>query len=462
MKNFLTTLFGNKSQRDLKEINPKLKLCLEAYDKVQHLSNDELRAKTIEFKNIIQKTIQTEQEEKQSIKQRLETDFDISIEEKQKMYETIESLDKKIYDKTQKVLNEILPEAFAIVKETAKRFFDSEEVEVTATDFDRDLSARKDSIRIEGDKAYYRNEWMAGGTMIHWDMVHYDVQLIGGMVLHEGKIAEMATGEGKTLVATLPIYLNALPGNGVHVVTVNDYLAKRDSEWMGRLFEFHGLSVDCIDKHEPNSEARRKAYNCDITYGTNNEFGFDYLRDNMCNNTNEIVQREHTYAIVDEVDSVLIDDARTPLIISGPTPKGEDQEFERFCPIIEKLYNAQRQYVTTVIADARNILNKENRSKEETAEGSKLLLRAHHGLPKNKALIKLLSEQGMKQLMLNAENFYMQDQSKEMHVVDDELYFVIEEQHNTIELTEKGMDFLSKLGEDPKFYGNNAKLCRSK
>lgn len=452
MKNFLTALFGNKSQRDLKEINPKLKLCLEAYDKIQNLSNDELRAKTIEFRSIIKETISSEEEEKQGIKQRLDTDFDISVEEKQKLYERIESLDKKIYEKTQNVLKEILPEAFAVVKETAKRFFDNEEVEVTATDFDRDLSATKDAIRIEGDKAYYKNEWMAGGSMIHWDMVHYDVQLIGGIVLHEGKIAEMATGEGKTLVATLPIYLNALPGKGVHVVTVNDYLAKRDSEWMGRLFEFHGLSVDCIDKHEPNSEERRKAYNCDITYGTNNEFGFDYLRDNMCNNTNEIVQREHNYAIVDEVDSVLIDDARTPLIISGPTPKGEDQEFERFCPIIEKLYNAQRQYVTTVIADARNLLNKAERTKEETAEGSKLLLRAHHGLPKNKALIKLLSEQGMKQLMLNAENFYMQDQSKEMHVVDDDLYFVIEEQHNTIELTEKGMDFLAKIGEDPKFY----------
>ncbi|MDO5760114.1 MAG: preprotein translocase subunit SecA [Bacteroidota bacterium] len=452
MKNFLTALFGNKSQRDLKEINPKLKLCLATYDKVQHLSNDELRAKTSEFRSTIQSSIQTEEEEKQAIKQRLDSEFDMSIEEKQKLYEQIESLDKKIYEKTQKVLNEILPEAFAVVKETAKRFFDSEEVEVTATDFDRELSATKDAIRIQGDKAYYKNEWMAGGSMIHWDMVHYDVQLIGGIVLHEGKIAEMATGEGKTLVATLPIYLNALPGKGVHVVTVNDYLAKRDSEWMGRLFEFHGLSVDCIDKHEPNSEARRKAYNCDITYGTNNEFGFDYLRDNMCNNTNEIVQREHNYAIVDEVDSVLIDDARTPLIISGPTPKGEDQEFERFCPIIEKLYNAQRQYVTTVIADARNLLSKDNRTKEETAEGSKLLLRAHHGLPKNKALIKLLSEQGMKQLMLNAENFYMQDQSKEMHVVDDDLYFVIEEQHNTIELTEKGMDFLAKIGEDPKFY----------
>lgn len=426
--------------------------CLAAYDKIQHLGNDELRAKTIEFRNIIKESVDKEEQEKAEIRERLDSDFSISIEEKQKLYENIEILDKKIYEKTQEVLGDLLPEAFAVVKETAKRFFDNEEVEVTATDYDRYLSTFKDAIRIDGEKAYYKNEWMAGGSMIKWDMVHYDVQLIGGIVLHEGKIAEMATGEGKTLVATLPIYLNALPGKGVHVVTVNDYLAKRDSEWMGRLFEFHGLSVDCIDKHEPNSEARRKAYNCDITYGTNNEFGFDYLRDNMCNNTNEIVQREHNYAIVDEVDSVLIDDARTPLIISGPTPKGDDQEFDRFCPIIEKLYQAQRQFVTQVISDARTVLNKENRSKEDTSEGGKLLLRAHHGLPKNKALIKLLSEQGMKQLMLSAENYYMQDQSKDMHIVDDELYFVIEEQQNTIELTEKGMDFLSKLGEDTRFY----------
>lgn len=376
----------------------------------------------------------------------------MSIGDKQKRYSRIEDLDKKIYSKTQDMLKQILPEAFAVVKETAKRFTENPEVEVTASEYDRYLSTCRDAIRIEGDKAYYKNEWMAGGSMIKWDMIHYDVQLIGGIVLHEGKIAEMATGEGKTLVATLPIYLNALPGKGVHVVTVNDYLAKRDSEWMGRLFEFHGLSVDCIDKHEPSSEERRRAYNCDITYGTNNEFGFDYLRDNMCNNTNEIVQREHNYAIVDEVDSVLIDDARTPLIISGPTPKGDDQEFDRFCPIIEKLYNVQRQLVTQVISDARTILNKDNKTAEEEAEGGKLLLRAHHGLPKNKALIKLLSETGMKSLMLKTEAYYMQDQQKEMHIVDDELYFVIEEQHNQIELTEKGIEYLSKLGEDPKFY----------
>lgn len=452
MANFLSLLFGNKSQRDLKEVKPILDKCLAAYDKVKQLSNDELRAKTIEFKTLIKQSTNAEEQEKQQIKDKLDSDFDMSVSEKQKYYDRIEDLDKKIYATTQDLLNKILPEAFAVVKETAKRFVENDEVEVTATDYDRLLSTTKDAIRIQNDKAYYKNEWMAGGSLIHWDMIHYDVQLIGGIVLHQGKIAEMATGEGKTLVATLPIYLNALAGKGVHVVTVNDYLAKRDSEWMGRLFEFHGLTVDCIDKHEPNSEARRKAYNCDITYGTNNEFGFDYLRDNMCNNVNEIVQREHNYAIVDEVDSVLIDDARTPLIISGPTPKGEDQEFDRFCPIIEKLYNAQRGVVTQVIAEARKVLEKENRTAQDEAEGGKLLLRAHHGLPKNKALIKLLSESGMRSLMLKAENFYMQDQSREMHVVDDELYFVIEEQQNSIELTEKGMDFLSKLGEDPKFY----------
>lgn len=452
MANFLSLLFGNKSQRDLKDVRPILDKCLKAYDSIKNLSNDELRAKTIEFKQFIYESVKREEEEKNQIKYKLDTDFEISIDDKQKYYSRIEELDKKIYATTQDILNKILPEAFAVVKETAKRFFDNSEVEVTANDFDRMLATKKDAIRIDGDKAYYGNEWMAGGSMIHWDMIHYDVQLIGGAILHQGKIAEMATGEGKTLVATLPIYLNALSGKGVHVVTVNDYLAKRDSEWMGRLFEFHGLSVDCIDKHEPNSEARRNAYNSDITYGTNNEFGFDYLRDNMCNNVNEIVQREHNYAIVDEVDSVLIDDARTPLIISGPTPKGEDQEFDRFCPIIEKLYNAQRTEVTQIIADARKLLENSQKDAKQEAEGGKLLLRAHHGLPKNKALIKLLSEPGMKSLMLKTENFYMQDQSREMHIVDDELYFVIQEQQNTIELTEKGMDFLSKLGEDPKFY----------
>ena len=451
MANFLTKLFGSKSQRDLKKLNPILSKCLEAYDQVTKLSNDELRAKTVEFKNLIKQTVASEQSQLDSLQQRIENEFEMSIDEKQKIYTQIEDLEKKIYDKTQSVLDKILPQAFAVVKETAKRFTENEKVEVTATEYDKYLSTIKDNVNISGDKAYFDKVWIAGGTPMEWNMVHYDVQLIGGTVLHQGKIAEMATGEGKTLVATLPIYLNALPGKGVHVVTVNDYLAKRDSEWMGMLFEFHGLRVDCIDKHEPNSEARRNAYNADITYGTNNEFGFDYLRDNMCSNTNEIVQRKHNYAIVDEVDSVLIDDARTPLIISGPTPKGDNQEFERFCPVIEKLYNAQRQLVTQILSDAKKCLTP-GYTPEKEKEGGILLLRAHHGLPKNKALIKFLSEPGMKALLLKTENFYMQDQSKQMHIIDDELYFIIEEQHNSIELTEKGMDFLSKLGEDPKFF----------
>ena len=452
MANFFTKFFGTKSQRDLKQLNPILQKCLAAYDEVQKLTNDELRAKTIEFKGKISIAVANEQKQVDELKARIEQEFDMAVEEKQRIYTQIEELEKKIYDKTQSILDELLPQAFAVVKETAKRFTDNEKVEVTASEYDKYLASIKDNVNIVGDKAYYDNSWIAGGTMIKWNMVHYDVQLIGGTVLHQGKIAEMATGEGKTLVGTLPIYLNALSGKGVHVVTVNDYLAKRDSEWMGMLFEFHGLSVDCIDKHEPNSEERRKAYNADITYGTNNEFGFDYLRDNMCSNTKEIVQREHNYAIVDEVDSVLIDDARTPLIISGPTPKGDDQEFERFCPVIEKIYNAQKQLVTQILASAKKNLTAENRTAEQEREGGALLLRAHHGLPKNKALIKFLSEPGMKALLLKTENFYMQDQSKEMHIIDDELFFVINEQHNSIELTDKGMDYLANLGEDPKFF----------
>ena len=452
MANFFTKFFGTKSQRDLKQLNPILQKCLAAYDEVQKLTNDELRAKTIEFKGKISTAVANEQKQVDELKARIEQEFDMAVEEKQRIYTQIEELEKKIYDKTQSILDELLPQAFAVVKETAKRFTDNEKVEVTASEYDKYLASIKDNVNIVGDKAYYDNSWIAGGTMIKWNMVHYDVQLIGGTVLHQGKIAEMATGEGKTLVGTLPIYLNALSGKGVHVVTVNDYLAKRDSEWMGMLFEFHGLSVDCIDKHEPNSEERRKAYNADITYGTNNEFGFDYLRDNMCSNTKEIVQREHNYAIVDEVDSVLIDDARTPLIISGPTPKGDDQEFERFCPVIEKIYNAQKQLVTQILASVKKNLTAENRTAEQEREGGALLLRAHHGLPKNKALIKFLSEPGMKALLLKTENFYMQDQSKEMHIIDDELFFVINEQHNSIELTDKGMDYLANLGEDPKFF----------
>ena len=457
MANFLSKLFGTKSDRDLKEVKPFLDAILKIYPEIQKLDNDQLRAKTIEFKERIRKEVEAEENELASLRQRIEEEYDMPVTEKEELYKRIDKLEKESYDKTQKVLNEILPEAFSVVKETARRFAENSEVVVTATDHDRELAVKRDNVNIvtgpDGqDKAVFKNQWMAGGNMITWDMVHYDVQLIGGVVLHSGKIAEMATGEGKTLVATLPVYLNALPGKGVHVVTVNDYLAKRDSEWMGMLFEFHGLTVDCIDKHEPHSDERKAAYNADITYGTNNEFGFDYLRDNMSRNPEELVQRGHNYAIVDEVDSVLIDDARTPLIISGPTGKDdEDQEFDRFKPVIEKLYNAQKNLVTKVLADAKNGLaaNPDPKPEEEPA---KLLLRAYRGLPKSKALIKFLSETGMKAILQRTENFYMQEQNKYMHIIDDDLYFTIDEKNRTVELTEKGMDFLTGLGEDRNFY----------
>ena len=452
MANFLTKLFGNKSQRDLKAVKPFLDACLAAYPAVASLDNDGLRAKTIEFKERIAKAVASEEEELQRLRARIEAEYDMPVEEKENLYKRIDELEKQVYEKTQTVLDEILPEAFAVVKETAKRFAQNETVVVTATDHDRDLAATHASITIEGDKAIYQNHWMAGGNEVTWDMVHYDVQLIGGIVLHSGKIAEMATGEGKTLVATLPVYLNALPGKGVHVVTVNDYLAKRDSEWMGLLYEFLGLTVDCIDKHEPHSEERKRAYNCDITYGTNNEFGFDYLRDNMSRNPEELVQRGHNYAIVDEVDSVLIDDARTPLIISGPTGKDDDeQEFYRFKPTIEKLYNAQRIIVTNCLADAKKGLTEKPDAKPEE-ECAKQLLRAYRGLPKNKALIKYLSEPGVKSILLRTENFYMQEQNKNMPIIDAELLFVIDEKNKQVELTDKGMDYLTSLGEDPNFY----------
>ena len=450
MANFLSKIFGNKSQRDLKEVMPFVNEAKVVYETIKTLSNDDLRGKTIEFRAEIRSAIEKEEAELQELRSRIENEYDMPVEEKENIYKRIEILEKTSYDKTQAVLNKILPEAFAVVKETARRFAENDEVEVTATDHDRNLSAVRDSVTIRGDKAYYKNTWSAGGNTIKWDMVHYDVQLIGGIVLHNGKIAEMATGEGKTLVGTLPVYLNALPGKGVHVVTVNDYLAKRDSEWMGMLFEFHGLKVDCIDKYEPHSEGRKNAYLADITYGTNNEFGFDYLRDNMSRNPDELVQRPHNYAIVDEVDSVLIDDARTPLIISGPTPKGDVQEFDRFKPIIEKIYNAQRMLVTQILAEAKTLLT--SGKPEDEKRGGELLLRAHRGLPKNKALIKFLSEQGMKAILMKTENFYMQEQNKNMHIIDDELYFVIDEKQHTIDLTDKGINFLSSLGENPKFY----------
>ncbi|MBR4506128.1 MAG: preprotein translocase subunit SecA, partial [Bacteroidales bacterium] len=452
MANFLTMIFGDKKQRDLKEVKPLLDATLAVYPSIAALDNDGLRGKTIEFRQRIAKAIEAEETELAQLRQRIEDEYDMPVEEKEQLYKRIDELEKHSYEKTQKVLDQILPEAFAVVKETAKRFATNSVVEVTATEHDRDLAATHASISLDGDRAYYQNHWVAGGNEITWDMVHYDVQIIGGAVLHSGKIAEMATGEGKTLVATLPVYLNALPGKGVHVVTVNDYLAKRDSEWMGMLFEFHGLTVDCIDKWEPHSEERKRAYNCDITYGTNNEFGFDYLRDNMSRNPEELVQRGHNYAIVDEVDSVLIDDARTPLIISGPTGKDDDeQEFYRFKPTIEKIYNAQRTLVTQLLGEAKKGLAANPDPKPED-ECAKQLLRCYRGLPKNNALIKYLSETGIKSILLKTENFYMQEQNKYMHIIDDDLYFVIDEKNRQVELTDKGMDFLTALGEDPNFY----------
>lgn len=452
MATFLKKFFKTKSQRDVKSLLPELSDIKAAYEVIKNLSNDELRAKTTEFRKNIADYISDEENRIASLRKRLDEEYEMEISEKERIYKELDELEKTSYDKTQEMLNRILPEAFAVVKETARRFKENAKVEVTANDFDRHLAASRANVEINGDKAYYHNSWVAGGNKITWDMVHYDVQLIGGMVLHQGKIAEMATGEGKTLVATLPVYLNALPGKGVHIVTVNDYLARRDSEWMGVLFEFHGLRVDCIDRHEPNSVARRNAYQAEITYGTNNEFGFDYLRDNMARGVEDLVQRPHNFSIVDEVDSVLIDDARTPLIISGPTAMGDKQEFEEFKPEVQKLYNAQRTLVTKILADAKNLLGGTNITSENEKLGGELLLRAHHGLPKNKPLIKFLSEPGMKALLQKTENFYMQEQSKHMHIIDDELYFIIEEKNNSVQLTDKGIDLITKAYDEPNFY----------
>ncbi len=447
MANILQKLFGTKSDRDLKELRPILVKIQEAYPAIAELTNDELRGKTMEFKQMIKNATQEDEQRIADIKSQLDAGYDMSIAEKESMYKEIEELEDAIYNTSEDILNDILPQAFAVMKETARRFKENEYVKVTATDFDRNMAAKYDCINIEGNQAIYSRTWTAGGNPTTWDMCHYDVQLIGGTVLHQGKIAEMATGEGKTLVATLPVYLNALTGKGVHVVTVNDYLAKRDSEWMGMLYQFHNLSVDCIDKHEPNSQERRNAYLADITFGTNNEFGFDYLRDNMARNESELVQREHNYAIVDEVDSILIDDARTPLIISGPTPKGDNQDFDKYKPIVEKLYNAQRNLVTTLLSEARKLISEGNKE-----EGGKLLLRAHRGMPKNKALIKYLSEPGVKQLLHDTESFYMAEQNKNMPIIDDELYFVIEEQLNSVDIKDKGIDLVSANAEEAKFF----------
>jgi len=442
----LKKVFGSKADRDLKQIRPILNKVLEAYGPIDQLSNDELRAKTEELKARLRECEAPFEKRIAEIKAKL--DEDIPVHEKENLATESDKLVKDEDAEIEKVLEEILPEAFAIMKSTARRFKENATIAVTANDFDRALSINHDFVHIEGDKAIYQNHWVAGGNEVTWDMVHYDVQLIGGIVLHQGKIAEMATGEGKTLVATLPVFLNALAGKGVHVVTVNDYLSKRDSEWMGPLYMFHGLSVDCIDKHEPNSDARKRAYNCDITFGTNNEFGFDYLRDNMAVNLTDLVQRKHHYAIVDEVDSVLIDDARTPLIISGPVAKAQDDEqYMEFRPYVESLYQKQRALVTQVLNDAKKAIAA---GKED--EGGMLLLRAYKGLPKYQPLIKFLSEQGMKQLMQKAENYYMQDNEREMHIVTDELYFVISEQQHSVDMTDKGHDLLANAVSNPDFF----------
>ena len=441
----LKKLFGSKSERDLKAVRPILEKVLAAYERIDRLTVDELREASAALKERVAAAIASDEARIAQIKE--EMDKDLPVQEKEKLASEADTLEKNIDDTIEKVLNEILPDAFAIMKSTARRFAENSEIRVKASDFDRKLSSQKDFVSIDGDEAVWKNSWMAGGNTIVWDMAHYDVQLIGGIALHQGKIAEMATGEGKTLVATLPVFLNALAGKGVHVVTVNDYLSKRDSEWMGPLYMFHGLSVDCIDKHQPNSDARKAAYNADITFGTNNEFGFDYLRDNMAISTKDLVQRKHHYAIVDEVDSVLIDDARTPLIISGPVPKGDDQQFGEYKPYVEKLYNAQRLLAIGYLNEAKKLIGE-----GKTDEGAVALLRAHKALPKMNALIKFLSEPGMKQLLLSVEGRYMQDNNRNMHIITDPLYFVIDEKQKTVDLTDKGHDLLSERFEDNKFF----------
>ena len=438
-------LFGTKADRDMKQLMPKMQEVLKAYETIDRLSDDELRAKCDELKVIIRNAIAADEQRIAEIKENLEKELPVA--EKEALATEADKLVKKVDETIEKTLDEILPQAFAIVKSTARRFKENPVIKVKATQFDRDLSATKDFVTIEGDYALWQNHWVAGGNEITWDMVHYDVQLIGGIVLHQGKIAEMATGEGKTLVATLPVFLNALAGKGVHVVTVNDYLSKRDSEWMGPLYQFHGLSVDCIDKHEPNSAARRKAYRCDITFGTNNEFGFDYLRDNMATAMEDLVQRKHHFAIVDEVDSVLIDDARTPLIISGPVPKGEDQQFAEFKPLVERLYNVQKSLVTSLLNEAKRLIAAGNEQ-----DGGILLFRAYKGYPKYKPLIKFLSEPGMKQLLLKVENRFIQDNEREMPFITDELYFVINEKQHSVDMTDKGRDLITGNLDDPNFF----------
>ena len=439
-------VFGNKAQKDIADIKPFVDKINNFSSIVSNLSNDEIRDKTNQFKKEIKEAIKPKNNEISLLKNKLK-DQKLDIDFKDQVYSDIDKIEKEVIEITEKKLLEILPEAFAVVRETSKRFSENKEIVVTANEFDKQLASTKEYVSIKNGNASWKNTWLAAGNEVKWNMVHYDVQLIGGVVLHQGKISEMATGEGKTLVATLPVYLNALPGKGVHVVTVNDYLAKRDAEWMGPVFEFLGLTIDCIDKYQPNSPERRKAYLADITYGTNNEFGFDYLRDNMAISSEDLVQRKHNYAIVDEVDSVLIDDARTPLIISGAVKSGDNHEFNDLKPYVHKLVMAQRSYVTTALTDAKKLILEGNEK-----DGGFNLFRAFRGLPKNKALIKYLSEKGNKTLMQKTENYYLQDQAKEMHLVDNELYFVIDEKNNSIELTEKGIDLLSSSIDDSKFF----------
>ncbi|PCH50536.1 MAG: preprotein translocase subunit SecA, partial [Flavobacteriaceae bacterium] len=440
----LKVFVGDKKKKDLKILQPIVDHTLSFEKEISGLSNDELREKTTYFKL---KIAEATNEITSKIKLLEEEIQEANIDRKEEIYDEIDILVDDSYEISEKILTEIMPEAFAVIKETAKRFTKNESIIVTATPFDRELSAKKNNVALENEKAIWANKWDAQGKEVTWDMIHYDVQLIGGSVLHQGKIAEMMTGEGKTLVSTLPVYLNALSGKGVHVITVNDYLAKRDAAWMGPIFEFHGLSVDCIDHHEPNSDARRKAYNSDITYGTNNEFGFDYLRDNMAHSPSDLVQRPHNYAIVDEVDSVLVDDARTPLIISGATANADRHEFNELKPSIDNIVSTQRNYLTSVLAEVKKLIKE-----GETKEAGFLLLRVYRGLPKSKALIKFLSQEGIKQLLQKTENFYMQDNNREMPKIDEELYFVIDEKNNAIELTDKGITFLSGDDEDENFF----------
>ena len=447
----LQALFGNKSSRDMKLIQPLVEKVKATYDELKALSNDQLRAKTKEIQAHVQNSAKEQKEKIAELKAQIE---ETPIDERESLFNQIDKLEKEALEVYEVALNEVMPVAFGIMHDTARRFTENEEIVVTATDFDRDLAATKDFVRIEGDNAIYSNHWIAGGNDTKWEMIHYDVQIFGGIALHQGKIAEMATGEGKTLVATLPVFLNALTGNGVHVVTVNDYLAKRDSEWMGPLYEFHGLSVDCIDNHRPNSPERRKAYLADITFGTNNEFGFDYLRDNMSNSPEDLVQRAHNYAIVDEVDSVLIDDARTPLIISGPIPKGDDQMFEEYQPLVERLVDVQRKLATQYLAEAKQLISEgqEQNDQKKIDEGFLSLYRSFKSLPKNKPLIKYLSEEGIKAGMLKTEEIYMENNNRKMPEAVAPLYFVVDEKQNSCDLTDKGTEWLSKQVNDSQLF----------